>query len=87
MQFFIDSLKKKLSMTTLSLKMNRSFYLVLKYLCYSIFHQIQCQFLIEEIVNKKSTLVWDSQHCEIFISSEKLPVKSVRILPGEDIKV
>lgn len=59
---------------------------MLKYLCYSIFHKIQCQFLIEEIVNKKSTLVWDSQHYEILISSEKLPVKSVRFLPAEGVK-
>ncbi|GAB0185908.1 muscular LMNA-interacting protein [Grus japonensis] len=36
----------------------------------------QCQFLIEEIVNEKSNLIWTLQHYEIFISSKKLPVAS-----------
>lgn len=70
-------------MATLFLKMNRISYLVLKYFCHSIFHQNQRQLLIEDIVNKKSTLVWDSQQYEMFISSEKLPVKSVRIFHEE----
>lgn len=45
------------SMATLFLKINRISYLVLNYFCHLICHQIQCQFLIEDIVNKKSTLV------------------------------
>lgn len=39
--------------------------------------------MIEDIVDKKSTLVWDSQQYQMFISSEKLPVKSVRIFHEE----
>lgn len=73
-------------MTTSSLEMNRTSYLVLKYLCYSVFHQIQCQFLFEEIVNEKSNLVWGSQHYEILIPSKKLTVNLEGILPEEGIK-
>lgn len=73
-------------MATLSLQMNRTSYLVLKYLCYSVFHQIQCQFLIEEVVNEKSSLGWGSQHYEILISSKKLSVNLVGILTEEGVK-
>lgn len=70
-------------MATLFLKMNGVSYLVLKYFCHSIFHQIRWQILIEDIVNKKPTLFWDSQQYEKFISWEKIPVKSVRIFHEE----
>jgi len=42
--------------------------------------------LVEEIVKKKSTLVWDLHNLEIFSSGEKLTVKSMRILPEESVK-